>query len=182
MPSELYYIDVRHEGLHAFRRVSGRDPYVVQQKADVQLANWNTKWQKLQNRESLLRSKEEKRDEATRLTAEAQEALKCLEDILLHTLSVNDVVDWQLLKDRTGFPKPKPKPFAAKEILPQPSLSYAQYQPLYDIWDRIFSSRRRKKELQANRAFQADLSAWHQLKARLDQENELAATAYRQSV
>ena len=50
MPTTSYWIDVRHEGLHAYRRITGRDRYVVEAKAaDVQQALKKIRLRKLFN-------------------------------------------------------------------------------------------------------------------------------------
>jgi hypothetical protein len=133
MPGEIYYLDVAHKGLRAFRRISGRDRYVVEQKAASQLATWNTKWEKIQSRSTLLHNKEQKRDEATRRTAEAQEATRAIEDTLVSNLESSSAIDWESLKDQSKFPQRKPDPPTRKKISPSPSLSETQYQPIYSF-------------------------------------------------
>ena len=51
MSSVSYSIDISHEGLHAYRRITGRDKYVVEAKAAAQRAVWDEKWAKLQQRD-----------------------------------------------------------------------------------------------------------------------------------
>jgi restriction system protein len=182
MAGSLYHIDVSHPGLHTFRRIVGRDQYVIRQKADAQIAAWDAKWKKLQERASHLRSKEEKRDEAARRTTEAQEALRAIDDTLLKCLQVSSVLDWESLKDRTQFSKPQPNPPVQKEAPPQPRLSDVKYQPIYSFLDRILSSRRRTKESIANHAFQTDLSAWQKIAADLKKECETTLKRHQESI
>ena len=177
MPSELYYIDVRHDGLHAYRRVSGRDSYVVQQKASAQIAAWNSKWEKIQGRASLLRTKDEKRQEAARRTTEAQEAIQAIDKTLVRHLEISNALDWNLLKSNSVFSKPRPAAFVKKNGPPQPSLSDTKYRPALSLLDRIISSLRKKKEIAARHAYEADLSAWKQVTTTIYQENEAALLA-----
>ena len=97
----LYNVEVRHEGLHKYRMISGNDHYVVQQKAEAQLAQWNEMWKRKQKVANTQRTCEEQ-------TKEAQEILACIDNTLLHTVDVDDRVDWDSLKDRRPFPRPKP--------------------------------------------------------------------------
>src|ERR1700735_5283951 len=103
MPSTSYWVDVRHPGLNAYRRITGRDPYVVQQRAEAQVAAWNEKWANIQERKSALRSKEEKKEEAARRTQEATEALESIDQTFVHALGRTSALEWDLLKDRSCF-------------------------------------------------------------------------------
>lgn len=174
MSSQLYYIDVRHDGLHAYRRVSGRDLYVVQQKAGAQIAAWNAKWEKMQGREFALRTKEEKKEEAARRTAEAKEAIQAIDETLVRHLEISNVIDWELLKNHSRFAKSKPEAPVLKNITPQPSQSDPKYYPKLNILDYIIPSLRRKKELAARHVHEADLRAWKEVKISITHENENA--------
>src|SRR3954454_21717329 len=68
MSTTSYWIDIRHEGLHAYRRITGRDQYVVEAKATAQNAAWEEKWDKMQQREMKLYTKEQKKDAAAQQT------------------------------------------------------------------------------------------------------------------
>ena len=182
MPSNSYWIDVRHEGLHAYRRITGRDQYVVQQKADAQVAVWNEKWAKIQKRESALRTKGEKKEEAARLTQDATEALENIDKTLALALSRNAAPDWELLMDHSGFGKPKPPAPAKKEYPPEPDAFAPKYQATLDIWDRLFSSRRQRKLDAARMAFEKDHAAWKQARTRIDLENTAAQDNHHQQV
>ena len=182
MPSNLYWIDVRHEGLHAYRRITGRDQYVVQQKADAQVAAWNEKWAKIQQRESALRTKGEKKEEALRLTQDATEALERIDSTLALALSRNAALDWELLKDHSGFGKAKPSAPPKKEFPPEPNAFASKYQATLDIWDRLFSSRRQRKLDAARTAFDKDHAAWKQARSELTEENAAAQTNHHQQV
>ena len=178
MPSESYYIDVRHDGLNAFRRVCGRDRFVVQQKASAQLAAWNSKWEKLQGRASMLRSKEEKREEASRRTFEAQEAIQSIDKTLISHLEASSAIEWELLKSNSEFPAPKPEAPASKSIPPQPLFSDAKYQAPLGFLDHILSWRRKKKEYAARGSYEFDLRAWKETKTKIEHENESSLSAF----
>jgi len=171
MPSDSYWIDVKHDGLHAYRRIRGRDPYVVKQKADAQVAAWDEKWSKIQQRQLALRSKEEKKEEAARRTQEASESLQNIDNTLTSALSRNAAINWELLKDHSEFPGPKPK-LKAKQGYPlEPDALGPRYKATLSIWDRMFSSRRQRKQDAARALFQKDYAAWQEARIRIDKEN-----------
>ncbi|MBM4167126.1 MAG: restriction endonuclease [Ignavibacteria bacterium] len=151
----MWQIEVRHKGLNKYRLIRGSDKYIVEQKAEAQLATWNEMWaKKIQNLE------------AREKTEEAQQAIGELENILDHTLSINDAIIWETLKDRSDFTKPKPlKPV----LLTKPKLLYFpwepketgfKYQPEFGFLDKVSSSRRQRKLDEAKNNFKLDYEKW----------------------
>ena len=92
----MYYIDVRHDGLGKFRRVTGSDRYVAEERARAQRQLWDDQWsrrcaidaarEKRQNRAS---TREAKKKEAADQTLEAQSAITALKTTLASTLTAN---------------------------------------------------------------------------------------------
>jgi len=159
---KIYEIEVRHEDLKKFRLIRGSDRYVVEQKAIAQGLAWDEMWgkrlaveQKKKDREAAIRSKEEKKELATTKTKEAQESINQVETILLHTLDIDDAIDWDSLLDNNEFPKKKPVILKS-----EPYRSDEKYQPTLGFFDRVFPSFRRKKEQEAEGMFALDYEAW----------------------
>jgi restriction system protein len=67
-------VELRHAGLQKYRVIRGRDKRVVQEKANAQIAAWDSQWNKRQAREKQLRVKQEERQERQ----EAKEKLQRL--------------------------------------------------------------------------------------------------------
>ena len=63
----------------------------------------------------VLEEKEANIGEAKKRTIEAEKAIKQVDDLLIHTLSIDDTVDWESLKKFDDFEKVKKK--AHKKIL-----------------------------------------------------------------
>jgi len=112
-----YWIEVRHEGLHKYRRITGNDRYVVQQKARAQEALWEEQWAKRlaalakeEARESAAAARAELKALAEEKTSDAEAVFAEIDRTLAHTLEVNDRIDWEQLKDFSGFPEPEPVP------------------------------------------------------------------------
>jgi len=164
---ETYEIEVRHPGLHKYRVIRGRDEYVVQQKAEAQLCQWDEMWARRQAGEqravaTALRAEEREANKqlAEERTQEAQDALAKLSQILAHTLSVNDAIAWEGLKDRSAFQKPRPGEPAPLVLPPEPDPKHLRYHPRIGFLDRLFSRRRKQKEHAANQQFRRDRTAW----------------------
>ena len=45
---QIWEITIEHEGLNKYRVIGGQDKYVVEQKANAQLAAWHEMWEKKQ--------------------------------------------------------------------------------------------------------------------------------------
>lgn len=54
----MYSVEIEHKGLHKYRVIKGNDRYVVEQKAYVQLKEWDEMWEKKQEVERKKRERE----------------------------------------------------------------------------------------------------------------------------
>jgi len=160
----MYEIDITHEGLHEYKHITGTDKYIVEQKARAQLEKWDLKWEKVQDaerkrreREERILNKEMKIELANERTKAAQEAISLLENTLKHTLSIDDAIDWDSLKDCAPFPKEKPQ---EPIIPPEPERNDPKYRPELKFIDRVFSSRKKQKNLEVDLLFKEDHEAW----------------------
>lgn len=156
-------ITVEHEGLNKFRVIRGKDEYVVQQKANAQLATWNEMWEKKQadehkrlEKEGKAQEREANKELAQGKTKEAEEVLESLRNTLKFTLDVNDVVDWEKLKDHSKFSKKPSKPAIDRE----PDKSEQKYNPNLGLLDKIIPSRKKRKLEDAELIFKKDHAAW----------------------
>ena len=106
----MYEIEIRHRGLNKYRHIKGSDKYIVEQKAHMQQLAWNEMWEKKLlaegkrvEKEEKNRSREENKELALSRTAEAQNEISEIKNILNHTLRVNDAINWEKLLDRSAF-------------------------------------------------------------------------------
>lgn len=174
----LYEIEIRHDGLNKFRVIRGADWYIVQQKAEMQKRVWDEMWEKKQEqirkkqeRERAAIEKQQKKELAEKLTIEATLQLENIEKTLLHTLSVNDKINWDELKDTTKYSEPKPVEPTEIEIPKEPSISDIIYQPKIGLLDKIFPSRKNKKMEEMNTLFKADYEKWQKQKESIIKTN-----------
>jgi hypothetical protein len=104
-------------------------------------------------------------------TAEAEEVRAALAHVLLDTLAVNDVIDWEALKDTAQFSIPEPVKPPHPMIPPEPVLEYIpikpsstdpQYTPRIPLLARL-SRKKKASILQAARQqYEAHLADWQQ--------------------
>lgn len=162
-----YEIEVRHPGLHKYRHIRGADRYVVEQKAAALRDQWDGEWDRRsaildrqQARLSAMASREAMREEAAQRTSSAQADLDALSGILSHTLSVDDRVDWESLKDRSRFTERRPGMPVRGENPLRPDSESHTYKPKLDFLC-LFSSQRKASAISRAKALlEADQVAW----------------------
>jgi len=176
---EMWEIEVRHNGLNKYRHIRGSDKYIVQKKAAAQELAWDEMWEKKQlaeqkrtDREATIRSKEEKKELATTKTEEAQEEINRLESILLHTLEIDDVIDWNSLLDKKKYNIKKPLKKKFDQIPSEPNAPDTKYQPTLGFFDKLFSKSRKRKEDEAKNRFKLDHDAWVKIRTKTEKINK----------
>lgn len=186
----MYEIEVRHNGLSKYRHIRGSDPYVVQQKAEAQKQAWDEMWekkldaeQKSSKREQAAQEKESLKQLAVEKTVEAEAILESLRNTLQHTLSINDAIDWEKLKDSKPFhkaypTKPQVKCPEPEKIAPEPMKGGQKYQPILGFWGSIIPSIRRNREETATQLFVQDHSAWAAAKENAEKRNAASLKAH----
>lgn len=186
----MYEIEVRHNGLSKYRHIRGSDPYVVQQKAEAQKQAWDEMWkkkldaeQKSSKREQVAQEKEALKQLAVEKTVEAEAILESLQNTLQHTLSINDAIDWEKLKDSKPFHKAYPTKPPVKcpepeKIAPEPMKGDQKYQPIFGFWGSIIPSIRRNREATARQLFVQDHSAWTAAKENAEKRNAMSLKSH----
>jgi restriction system protein len=180
----MYEIEISHKGLHKHRVIRDRDPYVARAKAAAQQAAWDEAWhkhvateRKRQQREQVAKEKQARKELALELTKEAEQALQRIENTLRDRLAKPLVFSWDALKDTSQFstpspekPAPPPRP-GQLEIPREPKPSDAAYEPHMGLLDKLFPSRARRKQANAEEAYEDDHKAWQKEKRRITLEN-----------
>jgi len=143
-----YYIDIWQEELETHKQLSATELYSLQLKVNELIAAWDKRIVDLRKKKAITAGK----DVADELTIEASGKIEGLSKILLHTLSVNDQVNWQKLKDHSGFSENS----NFHELIPEEKFTpKPQYvAPKIGFFDLIFVRRSRiiseAEELYAN--------------------------------
>ena len=183
----MWQVEVRHQGLNKYRLISGRDKFVVEQKAAVQKAVWDEMWQKrvaadrrMKEKSARQMDKQGKLALAQERTAAAEAAIAELQGLLAHTLGVDDRIDWDSLKDRSPFPKGKPAGRRSVEVPPEPRES--SFQPALGALDSLFAARKRKKLDEATARFQDTHAGWVKERDETAASNLAAKAAHESAV
>ncbi|MBA2176147.1 restriction endonuclease [Halobacillus locisalis] len=185
----VYEVEIKHDGLNKYRVIRGAERHVVEQKAQAQLNQWNEMWRKKVDaeekriaRERKAQEKEEKKSYALYQTEEAEQELKNIESTLIHTLGVDDAIDWENLKDTREFDKPQPTPPEDVSCPPEPNMEDKVYQPQLNILDKMISSRKEKKEKQMEEKFNEEHMKWEEKKEEIIEQNKLKDEQYQEEM
>lgn len=150
-----YCVECFHDGLKEHREIKSSDGGVLVNKVQALVDRWEEKWQKVLDHSA----KVESAAAADETTAEAQRVLAECNELLGHTLSTDDRIDWELLKshkrfvwqhERTSglrYHAATGEPLSA-EMIPvaaAPQRADRKYAPKLGFLDYIFGFLKRKK-------------------------------------
>lgn len=182
-----YMAEVTHSGLNEYRVLTDRDDYILENKIKVLSERWESKWDKVyekQQKEALISDLSEK---ANYQDIEAKNYIDDIENILYLTLGIDDTVDWDSLKDKSQFGERKPiRPFKPnRDSIPvfiEPDPNDDKYQPKFSIWEKLLSNKRKAKENTFKRMFSDDLGKYHEKCARAEKHFEDSLEKFRDDV
>lgn len=157
-----YVIELSHHGLHRHRVIKGDDREVVVRKAELQAAEWTSKWEQLEQRRRHEEQKGQKQEAAQQRTAEAQAAIDAIRNLLRDALRRDAVVDWDSLKDHSPFPERRPTQPRRPTAPHEPHPSDQAFLPRFSLLDHLLPARKRRKQEEANRRFRAAHQAWQE--------------------
>jgi len=168
-----YHMEIRHRGLSKFQVVRGDNEYIVKQKAMAIMKQWDAMWEKRNEKETKINARRIERENVEGKKQHAiektEEALKCIEELkntLIYTLSIDDTINWNSLKNRTEYPahKPEKASIPAKANYPQiskePQKTDPEFSPKYNIIDYLFKKIKTKKELRCLEIYNNAYKAW----------------------
>lgn len=178
----MFEIRIQDQRINAYRLIKGHTRQDVELKAAAQIAVWNEKAKRKQEKADLqarrlasVSDHWQAAQEAEALTEEASSAVSALEGLLLALLS-QPVPSWKDLKDHSNFAEQMPARPKQRENPPPPSL--AAYQLKLTIMDKLIPSRRKKKESQAVDDFSAAMRLWDQTCQSIRAANEALNEQY----
>jgi len=170
---ERYEVEVVHRELNKYQLMRGDDANVVCARANAKAAEWDEAWAKRsavdarrQEREVSARDVDAKKRLATERTTEAVKAIEALNGLLAHTLTVDDAIEWEDLKDKSPYPVPQPAVPAqpAGPLRPasphEPSLTDVEFRPKIGFLDNFSAARKQLRLREAESAHVAAHAAW----------------------
>lgn len=157
-----YFAEVTHKGLNDHKILTSDDWNILQNKINTHIAKLEERWDKIVLKKNIVRTKDELQKEAENRTQEAISSLKQIDNLLLHTLHIDDTVDWETLKDRSNFKVPNPNKELTKLLMSvtkpiEPILvtyseepSKINFSPKFSFFDNIITSKKTEKINAAN--------------------------------
>ena len=94
-----YGIDIKFPELHLFKTIKSSEMHALRGKIENTLKTWGEKYERHLDKLHI----EKQTDHVDQLNQEAKEALESLNNILNHTLTINDTVDWDAIKRKDAF-------------------------------------------------------------------------------
>lgn len=169
-----YSLDLWQKELGLHKQVSAPAIYLLEIKVGELLDRWDKQADEHLRKSKLAASKEA----CDQMTVEAGARLSSLSKILEWTLSRNDQVDWERLKDRSKYKGPKSYevPAPKQKLIPDPVL----FEPYISFWDKIFGRRARKLE-QARALYDSDLDRWRKQTEEATALHDAALKAWREA-
>ncbi len=179
-----YIAEITHRGLNDYKLLTSDDRSILQSKVNSHVAKLEEKWSKIVFKENIVRSKEASLKEAEAKTQEAITELKQIDNLLLHTLDIDDTVDWEQLKDKTKFKIPSPekelnkllslvtKPIEPVFLAHPNKPNSADYQPQLSFFDKLIKSKRQAKIQQSNALLEQALNDWRINCQNIDRDNQ----------
>lgn len=164
-----YTIEIYHEGLNEYKIVSAPDIEMLQNKVDFQAKKWSEKWAQIEFKRKINEKREASLEEANRRTAEAEKAITEINNLLHHTLTIDDKVNWNNLKRVDQFRERKPEnPVRCENenYPPEP----AKKAPKFNIFEIIFNLKERKIR-ECEERFKNDMLEWQRKKEEIDNYN-----------
>lgn len=143
-----YQVSMYHKGLKEHKLFSAPEKYLLGSKVNLQLQKWNERWNREVNFE-----------DANLKTEEAHKIFEEIENLLTHTLSIDDSIQWHELKDKRKFTEKNPtdylenilnnisKPLKSELVtLPvKPDINSKEFNIEITFYDKLFSNRRKRK-------------------------------------
>ena len=169
-----YTIEMYHEGLREHKHISALEVDILENKANLQMRKWLEKWERLELKRKIFEEKEANIEEAKSKTEEAKKALEEIENLLLYTLSIDDTVDWGLLKKRDKFPEEKPSkpPKKPHDKYPsRPDKNSKEFILNFTFFEKIIKSKKERKIKEYEQKYSNAISEWEKEKLFIDTYN-----------
>ena len=179
--------EISHPELKAFRVVRGATQEEVELKANLQLALWDERSQRLKLSEAKRREKEQsalnklqQKEWALERTREAKMEFEALGTILRDSLTGSHIIDWESLKDRNPFPFDQPTAPVSRTLPPEPTRS--EFKTHLRWIDKLIPSLKRQKVDRGNLLFEQACAKWRRDISDIERANTESQEQHEQQV
>jgi restriction system protein len=165
-----YSVEMFHKGLNDHKVISAPDIGMLQNKANLQAQKWSDIWETLEDKRKSDEQKEASIEKATTLTEEAEKAVADIDNLLIHTLDIDDTIQWESLKRTDDFSEPIPNEPKKKKQIPYPD-EPKTFELEFTFLEKLFKAKHERRIAEHECKFQARLQAWTDEKKSIDQKN-----------
>lgn len=176
-----YTVEIFHSGLNEYKLLSAPEKNMLDTKINLQVSKWNQKWEILEEKRKVNEEKESSLEMANTRSQEANQLIDQIENLLIHTLNVDDTIDWNALKNFQEFDVEKPiKPTEPKlkEYPPAPIKPELKF----GILDYIFAARKNKKIMELEEQHLISIENWNNENVIIEKANEDIIQSYNKEV
>jgi len=180
-----YSVEIYHKGLNEHKIISAPDTEMLENKVNIQAKKWIKKWEEKEAKRKAREEKEANREEAERRTQEAIEAIKSIENLLNHTLSIDDTIDWDDLKRKETYTESqptKPKKPRYKDYPEKPDEDSSEFNPTFNIFEKIIKSKKVKKLEKYKKLYNIALEEWKENLTHVEEFNKKIDREYEEKL
>jgi restriction system protein len=143
-----YTVEMYHKGLKEHKLISAPEMDMLENKANLQAQKWTDKWESIESKRRINAEKEANLEEANLRTEAAIKSLTEIDNLLIHTLSIDDRVDWESLKKKEKYPEKSPaKPTQKRKKNTHPNLkNNLPNSPLFLLSLKNYSNQKKKEK------------------------------------
>lgn len=177
--------EIWHDGLKDHKVITAPEIDILKNKVKMQVDKWREKWNVVLEKKRIEEIKNTKTEEAIKRTKEAEEKLSEIEDILLSTLKVSHVIEWEQLKIKGEFTETYPvKPSEPDyDIIPvAPDKSATEFQPKLNIFTGMFRFLEKKAIAEAEQIYKEAYNKWQIIYDEKTQFNDKLKADYQKSM
>ena len=169
-----YSVEMYHRGLKEHKLISAPQGDILENKVVLQGQKWTEKWENVESKRRVTEKMEASLEEANARTTQAIEALEQIDNLLVHTLTIDDTVDWESLKKKVEYLEKTPsKPMRKdkKEYPPKPEKSSNQFAPRFNLFEKLFKTKKERKIQEFGNKYSAAIKNWEEEKVNVDKFN-----------
>lgn len=187
-----YIAEVTHRGLNDYKVFTSTDKDILENKVDNQVAKLEEKWEKIVSKQNIVNHQVASQKEAEIRTQAAIRSLEAVDNILIHTLGIDDTIDWETLKDKTKFKESNPENELTQRLnallVPKSPIiedyptnpKEFDFVPKLSFFDKLIKSNKDKKLRQSKDAFDRATLKWNDNCLKIDRQNEARKKDYEQ--
>ncbi len=183
-------VDLEFQEMHLSKTLKSSEFYVLRGKIEDTLRSWESKYQRHLDK----LHKENRAEHVDELNQETKQAIEALNNLLVHTLSVDDTIDWESIKRKEAFRVKTGKlfndgkspdfikfnsygrPTELEKISPPIEPSFEKVNNEYGFFSKLFRGKAIKED------FEGRVKGWEQQKKRTNKDNADRELLFNQSI